>query len=220
MSSLFPKLTSLTLFGLDKLKGFYRGTRIARGPHLKKLIMLKWDQVGTLFQEIDSKGYIDSPIQQSFFLLEKDAFLNLEQLILMGSKMKIYLVTSSMAKTLVQLKVLTIKKCESVEEIVRHEGGEEPYDIVFSKLQRLRLVNLQSLKWFCSTTCIFKFPSLEQFEVEGCPQMEYFCETVPSTPRVKEVKIDDHVEEHFLGCDINTIIHNIALEKVCEISFF
>ena len=70
-SSLFPKLTSLTLEGLDKLKGFYRGTRIARGPHLKKLIMLKWDQVGTLFQEIDSEGYIDSPIQQSFFLLEK-----------------------------------------------------------------------------------------------------------------------------------------------------
>ncbi|XP_034707644.1 uncharacterized protein LOC117930941 isoform X2 [Vitis riparia] len=240
MSSLFPELTSLTLSGLDKLKGFYRGTRIARGPHLKKLIMLAWDQVGTLFQEIDSEGYIDSPIQQSFFLLEKDAFLHLEQLILEGPKMKIwqgqfsgesfcklrllkirkchdifvvipsnvlpklynleelhvskcnsvkevfelvdkeyqvetlprltemfledlplltylsglgqilknlhsievcgcgnliYLVTSSMAKTLVQLKVLTIGKCESVEEIVRHEGGEEPYDIVFSKLQ-------------------------------------------------------------------------------------
>ncbi|XP_034680169.1 probable disease resistance protein At4g27220 [Vitis riparia] len=320
MSSLFPELTFLTLEGLDKLRGFYRGTHIARGPHLKKLIMLKWDQVGTLFQEIDSEGYIDSPIQQSIFLLEKDAFLNLELLILKGSKMKIwqgqfsgesfcklrvlkikmchnilvvipcsrlpklhnlkelyvskcnsvkevfqmkelvnqeyqvetlprltkmfledlplltylsglvqifenlhsltvsgcgnliYLVTSSIAKTLVQLKELIIEQCRSVKEIVGHEGGEEPYDIVFSKLQRLKLVNLQSLKWFCSTRCIFKFPSLEQFEVIKCPQMEFFCERVSSTPRVKEVQIDDHVEEH-LGCDFNTIICNITFEK-------
>lgn len=319
MSSLFPKLTCLILDELDKLKGLSRGKCIARWPHLKELIMWKCDQVETLFQEIDSKGYIDdSPIQQPFFWLEKDAFLNLEQLILNGSKMKIwqgqfsgesfcklrllmirechdilvvipsnvlpklhnleelhvskcnsvkevfelvdkeyqvetlprltamfledlplltylsglgqifknlhslevrgcgnliYLVTSSMAKTLVQLKVLTIEKCESVEEIVRHEGGEEPYDIVFSKLQRLRLVNLHSLKWFCSTRCIFKFPSLEKFEVKWCPQMEFFCEGVSSTPGLKEVKIDNHVEEH-LGCDLNTIIPNTALEQV------
>ena len=71
MSSLFPELTSLTLEGLYKLKGFYRGTCIARWPHLKNLMMWECDQVETLFQEIDSDGYIDSPIQQSFFLLEK-----------------------------------------------------------------------------------------------------------------------------------------------------
>ncbi|KAJ9682096.1 hypothetical protein PVL29_018133 [Vitis rotundifolia] len=321
MSSLFPELTSLTLKGLDKLKGFYRGTHIARWPHLKNLIMWERDQVGTLFQEIDSDGYIDSPIQQSFFLLEKDAFLNLELLILKGSKMKIwqgqfsgesfcklgvlkikmchnilvvipcsmlpklhnlkelcvskcnsvkevfqmkelvnqeyqvetlprltkmfleylplltylpglvqifenlhsltvrgcgnliYLVTSSIAKTLVQLKELAIQQCRSVKEIVGHEGGEEPYDIVFSKLQRLRLVNLRSLKCFCSTRSIFTFPSLEQLEVIRCPRMEFFCEGVSSTPRVKKVQIDYHVKEH-LGCDLNTIIHNIFLQKV------
>ena len=71
MSSLFPKLTSLILEELDKLKGFSRGKCIARWPHLKELIMWKCDQVETLFQEIDSKGYIDSPIQQPFFWLEK-----------------------------------------------------------------------------------------------------------------------------------------------------
>ena len=65
MSSLFPELTSLTLKRLNNLKGFYRGTRIARWPHLKSLIMWKSGQVETLFQEIHS------PIQQSFFLLEK-----------------------------------------------------------------------------------------------------------------------------------------------------
>ncbi|KAJ9682085.1 hypothetical protein PVL29_018123 [Vitis rotundifolia] len=71
MSSLFPKLTSLALEELDKLKGFSRGKCIARWPHLKELIMGKCDQVETVFQEIDSKGYIDSPIQQPFFRLEK-----------------------------------------------------------------------------------------------------------------------------------------------------
>ncbi|KAL6324299.1 hypothetical protein AAG906_007421 [Vitis piasezkii] len=201
---IIPKLTSLTLEGLDKLKGFYQGTRIARGPHLKKLVMLKWDQVGTLFQEIDSEGYIDSPIQQSFFLLEK-------QLILKGSKKKIWqdqfsgvilqvesfedkrvsrhfgVIPCNMLPKLHNLKRLYVSKCNSVKEVFQMKelvneeyqvetlhGGEEPYDIVFSKLQRLRLVNLQSLKWFCSTGYTFKFPSLEQFEMKRCPRMEFF----------------------------------------------
>ena len=177
--------------------------------NLEELHVNKCNSVKEVFELVDKEYQVETG----------QIFKNLHSLEVRGCGNLIYLVTSSMAKTLVQLKVLTIEKCELVEEIVRHEGGEEPYDIVFSKLQRLRLVHLQSLKWFCSTRCIFKFPSLEQFEVEECPQMEYFCETVPSTPRVKEVKIDDHVEEQFLGCDINTIIHNTTLEKVYILKF-
>ena len=145
-------------------------------------------------------------------------FENLHSLTVRGCGNLIYLVTSSIAKTLVQLKELTIEQCRSMKEIVKHEGGEEPCAIVFSKLQRLRLDNLQRLKCFCLTRYIFTFPSLEQLEVISCPQMEFFCEEVSSTPRVKEVKTDIHVEEH-LGCDLNTIIHNIFLKKVCILKF-
>ena len=198
--------------------------------NLEELHVSKCNSVKEVFELVDKEYQVETLPRLTEMFLEDlplltylsglgQIFKNLHSIEVRRCGNLIYLVTSSMAKTLVQLKVLIIEKCESVEEIVRHEGGEEPYDIVFSKLQRLRLVNLQSLKWFCSTRCIFKFPSLEQFEVKGCPQMEYFCETVPSTPRVKEVKIDDHVEEHFLGCDINTIIHNIALEKVYILKF-
>ena len=61
-------------------------------------------------------------------------FKNLHSLKVCGCGNLIYMMTSSMAKTSVQLKELTMEKCKSVKEIVRHEGGEEPYDIIFSKL--------------------------------------------------------------------------------------
>ncbi|KAL6311687.1 hypothetical protein AAG906_019035 [Vitis piasezkii] len=137
MSSLFPELTSLTLKGLNKLKGFYRGTRIARWPHLKSLIMWKSGQVKTLFQDIDSDDCIDSPIQQSFFLLEKDAFLNLELLILKDSKMKIWqvlkikmchnilvVIPCSRLPKLHNLKELYVSECNSVKEVMFEKDPE------------------------------------------------------------------------------------------------
>ncbi|RVW53213.1 hypothetical protein CK203_116902 [Vitis vinifera] len=116
--------------------------------NLEELHVNKCNSVKEVFELVDKEYQVETG----------QIFKNLHSLEVRGCGNLIYLVTSSMAKTLVQLKVLTIEKCELVEEIVRHEG-------------------------------------------------------VPSTPRVKEVKIDDHAEEHFLGCDINTIIHNTALEK-------
>ena len=208
--SMLPKLHNLKELSVSKC------TSVKEVFQMKELVNQEY-QVETLprltkmvLEDLPLLTYLSGLVQ---------IFENLHSLEVCGCENLIYVVTSSIAKTLVQLKELTIEQCKLVKEIVGHEGGEEPYDIVFSKLQRLRLVHLQSLKWFCSTRCIFKFPSLEQFEVKGCPQMEYFCETVPSTPRVKEVKIDDHAEEHFLGCDINTIIHNTALEKVYILKF-
>ena len=197
--------------------------------NLKELSVSKCNSVKEVFKLVDKEYQVETLPRLTKMFLEDlplltylsglgQIFKNLHSVNVHGCGNLIYLVTSSMAKTLVQLKVLTIEKCELVKEIVRHEGGEEPYDIVFSKLQRFRLVNLQSLKWFCTTRCIFKFPSLEQFLVKRCPQMEFFCERVASTPRVKDVKIDDHVEEH-LGCDFNTIIRNTTLEKVYILKF-
>ncbi|KAL6310710.1 hypothetical protein AAG906_012548 [Vitis piasezkii] len=43
------------------------------------------------------------------------------------------------------------------------------------------------------------------------PSEEFFVRGLKYT-KGKGSKIDDHVEEH-LGCDLNTIIHNIFLEK-------
>ncbi|KAL6324295.1 hypothetical protein AAG906_007410 [Vitis piasezkii] len=270
MSSLFPKLTMAT---------FERANYV------------EMRSSGDTFQEIDSKGYIDSPIQQPFFDISlilfvwlSDAFPNLEQLILKGSKMKIWqgqfsgesfcklrllkirkchdilvVIPSNVLSKLHNLEELHVSKCNLVKEVfelvdkeyqvetlprltkmfledlplltylfglgqifknlhsvevhgcgnliylvtssmaktlVQLKRGEEPYDIVFSKLQRLRLVNLQSLKCFF-TRYIFTFPSLEKLKYT----------------KAKGSKIDDHMEEH-LGCDLNTIIRNIALEKV------
>ena len=207
-------------------------SRLPKLHNLKELYVSKCNSVKEVFQmkELVNREYqVETLPRLTKMFLEKlplltylsglvQIFENLHSLTVHGCGNLIYLVTSSIAKTLVQLKELNIKQCKSVKEIVKHEGGEEPYDIVFSKLQRLRLVNLQSLKWFCTTRCIFKFPSLEQFEVIRCPQMEFFCERVSSTPRVKEVQIHHHVVEH-LGCDLNTIIHNIFLKKVCILKF-
>ncbi|KHN45584.1 Putative disease resistance protein [Glycine soja] len=87
------------------------------------------------------------------------------------------LMASSTAKSLVQLKSMTISGCDELEEIVSNEGNEEAEQIVFGKLITIELVRLKKLKSFCSyKNYEFKFPSLEVLIVRKCPWMQRFTE--------------------------------------------
>lgn len=98
-------------------------------------------------------------------------FQSLQTLDIVSCGSLINLVTIlSMAKRLVKLKTLIIRKCHMVKEIVGNEG-DEPIDneIDFTKLKRLELLFLPILKCFYSTRYTFKFPSLEEMRLVQCP---------------------------------------------------
>ncbi|KAG6751661.1 hypothetical protein NC652_030745 [Populus alba x Populus x berolinensis] len=97
------------------------------------------------------------------------------------------LITSSTAKSLVQLVKLTVRSCKKVMEIVAKERDETEDEIIFSKLEYLELVKLESLTSFCPGNHTFKFPSLKEIVVRQCPKMRIFSPRVVSTPKLQGV---------------------------------
>ncbi|KAF2294860.1 hypothetical protein GH714_024572 [Hevea brasiliensis] len=100
------------------------------------------------------------------------------------------LVTSSTAKSLVQLTRMKMISCRGLKEIVANDGNERKEDIIFSKLGKLERFSLPSLVSFCSADHSFKFPSLTEVIVSGCPKMQVFSKGVLSTPRLLVVRHD------------------------------
>ncbi|KAG6646107.1 hypothetical protein CIPAW_08G170600 [Carya illinoinensis] len=103
----------------------------------------------------------------------------------------INLLTSSTAKTLVQLKGMAVTNCKRITEIVTMEDGEANVKITFNKLTYLTLDGLPNLTHFCSGPYSFGFPSLERVTVRCCSEMKTFCHGVLSTPKLSGVYDDN-----------------------------
>ncbi|KAK7849009.1 hypothetical protein CFP56_003912 [Quercus suber] len=68
-------------------------------------------------------------------------------------------ITSSTAKSMVQLKKMSVSECE---RIVEERGGEASEVITFAQLTFLKLDCLPKLTSFCLGSHSFEFPSLEE----------------------------------------------------------
>ncbi|XP_058000235.1 uncharacterized protein LOC110660411 isoform X2 [Hevea brasiliensis] len=99
------------------------------------------------------------------------------------------MVTSTAAKSMVQLEILTVNSCDMLMEIVGGEHRETTEEIVFTKLKTLKLKDLQSFTSFCLGSYTLKFPSLEQVIVHGCPNLRIFSPGVLSTPKLQSVEV-------------------------------
>ncbi|KAF7840438.1 putative disease resistance protein [Senna tora] len=189
----------------------------------KKLYVSYLDQLKTIWND-DSQL---KPIHQDLEWLKVEcccrlvkltpsfaSFENLTDLNVCGCHQLIYLVTSSTAKSLVNLQVLLISDCERMEEIVRNEISEDvEATITFNKLRWLELTSLTSLKSFCSQNHhTFEFPDLEYVTISGCHQMKMFCAGAVETPKLSNVKIDE--DEQSLKEDLNKTIELLLSEKV------
>ena len=112
----------------------------------------------------------------SSFRLTDSRFHNLRDLIVKGIGNLKYLLSSSTATFMVQLKYLDIEDCKVIEEILLTEDfGEEEIipKVLFPKLEDLFLQDLPVLKRFCIGSNI-RFPSLTGMRIEQCPKLESF----------------------------------------------
>lgn len=104
----------------------------------------------------------------------------------------------SIARGLQQLQVIDVTECKSMEvilgteeerissnqeiELITPRGIQKcsltaeaaTNEITFSKLKSLSLSYLPSLTSFCLVNYTFRFPSLEELTVRGCPSMKIF----------------------------------------------
>jgi hypothetical protein len=134
------------------------------------------------------------------------SFQNLTTLEISKCHGLINLVTVSTAKSLVQLKKLSVSECKRITEIVAREGIEVNEMINFNKLTSLKLEYLPNLTIFCSGNYSFAFPCLEEVIVRQCPEMKIFSHRVLSTPKLERVQTTNEDEWHG-KIDLNTTLH-------------
>ncbi|CAN6583091.1 unnamed protein product [Malus baccata var. baccata] len=119
--------------------------------------------------------HVTGNAQFTHIITEEVVLPNLTSLVVRHCDRLTFVLSSSMARNLVQLQKLEIIGCGSMKEIVStKEYGEEKTDGMFCKLQHLELRDLPKLYRFCSASCNVQFPSLESLELEGCKELKGF----------------------------------------------
>ncbi|KAH0723266.1 hypothetical protein KY289_006310 [Solanum tuberosum] len=120
-------------------------------------------------------------------------FTKLQTLIVKNCGKLRNLMSPSVAKGLLNLQVLSIDNCESMEEVITKGEG---IMTVFPLLEQLELRKLPKLGHFFLTEHALEFPFLNNVYIRGCPEMKTFVQQGKSvsTPILKcddEVKVDD-----------------------------
>ncbi|KAF2294475.1 hypothetical protein GH714_011728 [Hevea brasiliensis] len=167
----FPPIRALKLKNLDDLKHVWESDCQLHNPLFQSLENLEMESCGNLI----------------FLVPSSASFRNLKALKVSECNALINIVTSSTAKSMVQLEKLAVTSCNMLTEIVggdQEDGIGSTDEIVFSKMKTLRLEDLQSLKSFCLGSYTFNFPSLEQLTVHKCPKLRIFTAGVSSTPKL------------------------------------
>jgi len=89
----------------------------------------------------------------------------------------LYLFTSSTAKSLNQLRDMSVRDCQAIQKIVwNDEEDNESSDeeiITFEQLRDMSLASLPSIVGICSGALKLKFPSLDEVTLTECPHMKY-----------------------------------------------
>ncbi|KAK9218249.1 hypothetical protein WN943_006886 [Citrus x changshan-huyou] len=192
--------------------------QLHRHYHLKQLC--KQDsKLGPIFQYLEILRV--HHCQSLLILLPSSSvsFRNLTKLVALGCKKLIHLVTSSTAKTLVRLISLYVYGCRAMTEVVINDkDGVEKEEIVFRKLKRLELRDLDSLTSFCSANYTFEFPSLQELCVIGCPKMNFFTTGESITPpRVNVWYGETSNQRRWASNDLNTTIQQLHAEKLLAV---
>uniref|UniRef100_M0ZTK9 Uncharacterized protein n=1 Tax=Solanum tuberosum TaxID=4113 RepID=M0ZTK9_SOLTU len=120
------------------------------------------------------------------------------------------LMSPSVAKGVLNLRILKIGYCESMEEVITEEEqhGEEVMPL-FPLLEKLELCRLPKLGHFFLTKHALKFLFLRVVEISNCPEMETFVQQGSvSIPSLESVNNDDEVKR----VDLNKAMFN---SKVC-----
>ncbi|KAK8633011.1 hypothetical protein V6N13_013865 [Hibiscus sabdariffa] len=143
------------------------------------------------------------------------SFRNLVTLTVQRCDGIIKLITHSTAKSLVQLKQMSIEKCRNIEEIVQGDDDDDDDDISFPQLNRLKLVSLPKLESFCSSDkYTFGFPSLQFLLLRKCPKMKMFSQGHSNTPILHKVGINwNRKEDERWEGNLNSTIQKLFREK-------
>ncbi|KAF3673167.1 putative disease resistance protein-like isoform X2 [Capsicum annuum] len=126
-------------------------------------------------------------------------FSKLDQLIVSGCSKLRNLMSPSVARGVLNLRILRLGDCQSMEEVIsEEEQGEEimTNEPLFPRLEELKLRLLPKLRHFFLTKRALEFPFLREVYIYDCPEMKMFVqhEGSVSTPSLESVNHDDWVK--------------------------
>ncbi|MFS8016251.1 putative leucine-rich repeat domain superfamily [Helianthus anomalus] len=102
-----------------------------------------------------------------------------------------HIFTFSTLKTLSHLKQLKVKRCKTIQVIVKEENktssSSEEEDVVFPNLETLELDRLPNLKGFFLGMNDFRCPSLVTLMINDCDEWEVFTSGQLETPKLKYI---------------------------------
>ncbi|KAL3338458.1 hypothetical protein AABB24_027534 [Solanum stoloniferum] len=107
------------------------------------------------------------------------------------------LMSPLLARGVLNLRILTIAGCQSMEEVITEEeqqGEEMTNGPLFSRLEQLDLYDLPKLGHFFRTKHALEFPFLRKVYIYSCPSMKMFGLGSVSTPSLESVNYDDEVK--------------------------
>ncbi|TYI08371.1 hypothetical protein ES332_A10G293700v1 [Gossypium tomentosum] len=197
---IFPKLSYVTIKACSNLTKFYSGSRALEFPKLIHIIIAECPKMTTFSSSNSSEQDAEDNTTTLFY--HKVAIPNLKHLTLSSinihkiwhhpSSLSLthlwslrvegchnlkYLFPSFLVKDLVELKVLEIKDCNVMEQVLFTDGlgAEDQWrnHTIFSKLERLSLEDLPKLKDTCFEN-EFEFPCLRGLTLKNCPLLKTF----------------------------------------------
>ncbi|KAM5553559.1 hypothetical protein ABKV19_025670 [Rosa sericea] len=196
------------LLGLEKVNGEIHAVGQETLPHLRELHLYGMRKLMNLGEDSFGPSYPYFPNLEILKLEDCDSlknlrssaisFKNLTTLQVSRCKGLKYLISYSMAKSLMQLTKLEVQDCEEIIEILgSNENDDSDNEIEFRVLKHLELSALPSLRGFCSGTRIVKFPSLVKLSM-SCTQLETFIfDSMGKSNTIgKDIKDTDSSENH------------------------
>ena len=142
------------------------------------------------------------------------SFINLQKLYVGKCERMEYLFTFATLKSLVKLETLSIKKCESIKEIVKNENEDGCDEMVFGRLRSIKLNCLPRLVRFYSGNATLHCSYLKKVIVAKCPKMETFSEGVIKVPMFLEIKTSKDSSDLTFHGDLNATIRQLFHKQV------
>ncbi|XP_059656591.1 uncharacterized protein LOC132303372 isoform X2 [Cornus florida] len=200
----FPHLKIVRVVNLPNLISFCcsegskeeASDKILVFPQLNKIRLSRLPKFGSFYcfiNEKESKLKGNIPQRQALFN-HKVKFPCVEDLVIEGMNqyrcLKLFNVASTESLTSFQnLKVLHVKRCDSLQAVFKVEGSrgaeetvasdkamgkEVENNLVFPQLNEVVFEDLPSVTSFCGRNCISELPSVIKITVECCPKLEMF----------------------------------------------
>uniref|UniRef100_M1BXR2 Cc-nbs-lrr resistance protein n=1 Tax=Solanum tuberosum TaxID=4113 RepID=M1BXR2_SOLTU len=135
--------------------------------------------------------------------LPTDYFSKLKILLLWNCGKLRNLMSPSVARSVLNLQILSVEACQSMEEVIKEEELVEERTIkpLFPRLEKLVLEELPKLGHFFLTKHALEFPFLGEVRINSCPEMKTFSLGSVSTHSLDRLIVDYAEEQE--ACDGN-----------------